>query len=218
MRQLDFGPMIALSIVLPLLFSLGGESSAEEKRADIAAGSASYQGAPGGVTHQVAALDAPTVAGPAYGLRGRVRAEGVEGAAHLEMWSVFGPGARFFTRTTGSEGALAILSGDQAWRNFELPFFPEEQAPQRIELNLVFSGAGHVWFDSLELVQYASKAEASAVFGDLDRSANGAAPLWLIGGVGIGAVAALLAVTLRRRAARAELRRMAALDAGGGIS
>jgi len=203
---------------LSVLLFLGVGAAAEEKRADLVVGASPYRGANGGVTHTVASLDAPGVGGPAYAIRGRVRGQGIEGTAYLEMWSDFGERGRFFTRTTGDAGPMAALTGDQAWREFVLPFFPENETPQRLEVNVVLPGAGEVALDSLEVVQYTSMAEASALFGPEAGTGFGGAPLWLLLGGGIGALAALAAVALRRRAARAELRRIAALDAGGGIS
>lgn len=205
-------------VALAVYFFLGFGAAAEEKRADLVVSASPYQGANGGATHMVASLDAPGVGGPAYAIRGRVRGQGIEGTAHLEMWSVFGERGRFFTRTTGDAGPMAALTGDQAWREFVLPFFPENETPQRLEINVVFPGAGEVALDSLELVQYTSRAEASALFAPGPGAGFGGAPLWLVLGGGIGALAAFAAVAVRRRAARAELRRIAALDAGGGIS
>jgi len=181
-------------------------------------GSAAYQGAAAGATHSLASLEAPGVGGPVYALRGRVRSQGVEGIAYLEMWSDFGERGRFFSRTQAAAGPMAGLSGDQEWREFLLPFFPEQMKPERLEINVVFPAGGKLWLDSLELVQYQSKDEVSAVLGAAGGGRFGAGPLWLGVGVGIGVSAALITVFLRRRAAQAEMRRIAAFDAGGGIS
>src|SRR6266571_1779183 len=95
---------------------------------------------PGGTSFHLVTIDQPPVGGAAYVVTGRVRYVGVEGRGYLEMWNLFPDGQRFFSRTLGTEGTLAALSGGSGWREFELPFDPGTQTPSRLEVNLVLPG------------------------------------------------------------------------------
>lgn len=90
---------------------------------------------------------------PGYRIEGTVRYEGVEGFGYMEMWSFFDGGGRYFSRTLGTAGEMAALSGDSPERPFALPFSLREQdpSPVRIEVNVVLPGAGRVWVGPLEL-------------------------------------------------------------------
>ncbi len=90
---------------------------------------------PGGTSFHLVTIDQPPVGGAAYVVTGRVRYVGVEGRGYLEMWNLFPDGQRFFSRTLGTEGTLAALSGGSGWREFELPFDPGTQTPSRLEVN-----------------------------------------------------------------------------------
>jgi hypothetical protein len=172
----------------------------------------------GGLTRALARLDAPGVGAPAYLVRGRVRTDGVVGIGYLELWSDLGAKGRFFSRTLGSAGPMQNLAGTQDWRAFALPFMlGDAPAPEALELNVVLPGRGEVFVDGVELVQLDSEQEVGALLGAGPPGAGlpfGAAPLL---GALVGGLAVVGFVVWRRRASRAELRRISALDAGGGL-
>lgn len=102
-------------------------------------------------------IEAPRVSRQVYGISGEVRCEAVEGTGYLEMWSHFPDGAAYFSRTLGSSGPMAALTGDSGWRPFLLPFFNSESNPPpvRIVFNVVLPGRGVVHLRGLRLMQYA---------------------------------------------------------------
>jgi len=146
-----------------------------------------------GGTVRVLALDQPGLSGKRYGLTGSVRYRNVRPDAYLEMWSVFGEGGRYFTRTMAPAGPLAALKGDSDARSFTLPFFLRagDRPPQRVELNVVFSGGGTVWLGPIRLVEYAAGEDPLAVPG---AWWDGRTAGWLgaIGGSLIGLFGAVL--------------------------
>ena len=80
--------------------------------------------------------------------RAKLRSEGLEGRAYLEMWAHFPGKGEFFSR--GFEGAI---SGDTDWSRRETPFVLEAgQQPDYVKLNLAIEGAGTVWIDEASLV------------------------------------------------------------------
>ncbi|MBW2701851.1 MAG: alkaline phosphatase D family protein [Deltaproteobacteria bacterium] len=102
-------------------------------------------------------FDEPDIEQSVYALRGQVRCQGVVGKAYLEMWNHFDDGKRFFSRSLSEQGPLKVLTGDQDWRLFVLPFNntrPESSAPTRLVVNLVMPGKGRVELRDLELVQF----------------------------------------------------------------
>jgi len=119
--------------------------------------------AAGPTSFHLVTIERPPVTGPAYAVTGQVRYQGVEGQGYLEMWTVFPDGGRFFTRTLASQGPLAALHGESAWRPFELPFdlSGASQVPSRLEINLVLPARGTVWLGPLHLQRsYAPTATA----------------------------------------------------------
>lgn len=81
--------------------------------------------------------------------RARVRSDGVEGAAYLEMWvQVAGFGEAF------SRDLQTPLSGSNEWSTEETPFFLQAgQNPENVKLNLVIDGRGTVWIDDIRLTR-----------------------------------------------------------------
>lgn len=78
----------------------------------------------------------------------RLRTEGVEGRAYLEMWCVFEGRGEYFSRNLD-----AALSGTNAWSTQETPFFLQKgENPSRVKLNLVIEGKGTVWIDDVRLL------------------------------------------------------------------
>lgn len=107
-------------------------------------------------------LDDPGVGPPAYVLRGSVKYEDISSQGYLEMWNYFPDGSYFFTRTLGSVGPMAALTGTSDWRAIELPFMinlpdpaaREKMRPNKLVVNLVLPTGGKVALSNLELAQY----------------------------------------------------------------
>jgi hypothetical protein len=100
-------------------------------------------------------IDSPPITAARYALVGDVRYEGVNEKAHLEMWSVFPGGAKFFTKALASEGPLEAIEGSSDWRRFALPFDTRsrDRTPERLELRLVLPDKGRVDITSPVLIQ-----------------------------------------------------------------
>jgi hypothetical protein len=119
-----------------------------------------------------------------YVVEGKIRYENVQKTSHLEMWSYFADGGRFFSRTLGESGPMQSLQGSSDWRPFVLPFFTDKKSglPTRLIVNMVFAGRGTVFVGPLKIVQYPNGWW------------NGQAGGW-IGGVG-GSICGLLGATI----------------------
>ena len=151
----------------------------------------------GGATFPLVAVDVPSMDTDAYAIQGQLRHSNVEGTAYLEMWSVFADGGRYFTRTLGSEGPMAALTGTSDWRPFELPFFLQGAPPPvRLEINVVLPGAGTVEVRPLRLVAVAARAQPAARSG---------LPIGVVGaivGTMVGLFGALIGTLVSRGRAR----------------
>jgi len=105
--------------------------------------------ASGPTTVRIAEVEGLTVDGARLVYRARLRSEGLEGKAYLEMWCAFPGQGEFFSR-----GLQSPLSGTSDWTSQETPFFLQKgQTPSRVKLNLVVDGAGTVWLDQVELAK-----------------------------------------------------------------
>src|SRR2546430_15002484 len=105
------------------------------------------------------------------------------------MWTVCPDGGRFFTRTLASQGPLAALHGESAWRSFELSFdlSGASQVPSRLEINLVLPARGTVWLGPLHLQRTsAPAAPAPAAHGGRWGERVGALVRAVLGGGGGG--------------------------------
>jgi hypothetical protein len=143
------------------------------------------------------AVDAPDLGRVGFSVRGRVRYSDVAGSGYLEMWSVFADGGRYFSRTLGTEGPMAVVTGTSDWRPFELPFFLEGAAPpSRLEINVVLPGSGTVEIGPLEVVRLA-EAGSGAWLPDRAVGVVGAAL-----GSAIGLLGALVGVLVSRNRGR----------------
>jgi len=81
--------------------------------------------------------------------RARLRTEGVQGQAYLEMWCRFPGQGEFFSRALH-----APLTGSTEWTSQETPFLLERgQNPDHIALNVVITGRGTVWVDDIALLK-----------------------------------------------------------------
>jgi hypothetical protein len=79
--------------------------------------------------------------------RARMRSEGVQQRAYLEMWCHFPGLGEYF-----SKGFHNALKGDNEWASYEIPFYLKAgQRPDMIKLNLAFDGPGAVEIRDIEL-------------------------------------------------------------------
>jgi hypothetical protein len=77
----------------------------------------------------------------------RLRTEGLEGQAYLEMWICLPDLGAFFSR-----GLNNTLTGTADWTIVETPFLLKPgQKPYNAKLNLVITGKGTVWIDDIRL-------------------------------------------------------------------
>lgn len=81
--------------------------------------------------------------------RVRLKTEGLDGQAYLEMWCRFPGKGEFFSR-----GLENPVTGSNDWASYETPFFLKKgEKPDLIKLNLVVKGAGKVWLKDVELLK-----------------------------------------------------------------
>ena len=81
--------------------------------------------------------------------RAKLRSQGLEGVAYLEMWCRVKGQGEFFSRALQDP-----LRGDRDWISQETPFFLRKgQRVDLARLNLVIDGHGTVWIDQLELLR-----------------------------------------------------------------
>jgi hypothetical protein len=176
-------------------------------------GAAEVAGRAGGATLPLLAIDVPDLGTDGYVVRGQVRYADVVGSGYLEMWSVFADGSRYFTRTLGSEGSMAALTGTAGWRPFELPFYLEGAAPpERLEINVVLPATGTVAVGSLSLDRLGSGAGPASGMSRLPIGAIGA-----VVGSTIGLLAALIGVLVPRGRARRFLIPAITIAVGAGV-
>jgi hypothetical protein len=143
------------------------------------------------------AIDTPDLGRTGFAVRGRVRYTDVAGSGYLEMWSVFADGGRYFSRTLGTDGPMAVLTGTSDWRPFELPFFLEGAAPpNRLEVNVVIPASGTIEIGPLEVVRF-PEAGGGAWLPDRAVGVIGAAL-----GSTIGLLGALVGVLVSRNRGR----------------
>ena len=64
----------------------------------------------------VLVLENPGITSARYAVRGQVKHTDVQGKGYLEMWSNFGDGAAYFSRTLGEQGPMQHLAGTSDWR------------------------------------------------------------------------------------------------------
>lgn len=103
----------------------------------------------GPTTVRVAEIEMPPVEDTRLTYRARLRTEGLEGRAYLEMWCAFPGLGEYFSRALQDP-----ISGSVDWVTQETPFFLEAgQRPSRVKLNLVIEGRGTVWLDDVTLVR-----------------------------------------------------------------
>lgn len=103
-------------------------------------------------------IENPKITATSYGIVGRVRCDGIEGTAYVEMWSHFPGGGAFFSRTLADSGPMAALTGTAGWRPFLLPFFNSKgnPPPERLVINAYIPARGSLYLSTLRLVQFTS--------------------------------------------------------------
>ncbi len=154
-------------------------------------------------TVHILTIEDPAITGSTYALKGHVRYEDVEGAAHLVMLSYF-PEGPASSKGLARSGPLGSISGSSDRRPFVLPFFMkggDVARLQKIELNVVMPGRATIHVGPLRLVQFDPGENPLMAAGQWwsDRSAG------LIGGIGgsligcLGALIGCLAGTGRAR-------------------
>ena len=81
--------------------------------------------------------------------RAKLKAEGLQGRAFLEMWCRLPDRGEFF-----SKGYQQAVSGTVDWARYEIPFHLKRgQKPDLIKLNVVVEGPGTVWLRNVELLK-----------------------------------------------------------------
>jgi hypothetical protein len=79
----------------------------------------------------------------------KVRTDGLEGDAVLEMWCIFDEMGEFFSRSLDNP-----VSGTMDWTDAVTAFRLEAgQNPDNIKLNLVVTGPGRVWIDDIRVTK-----------------------------------------------------------------
>jgi len=79
----------------------------------------------------------------------KVKTEGLEGTAFLEMWASFPGKGEFFSRDLETP-----VSGTTDWSSEMTPFFLKKgENPDNVKLNLIVNGKGTVWVDDIKLAK-----------------------------------------------------------------
>lgn len=77
----------------------------------------------------------------------KVKSEGLNGQAYLEMWCVFKDKGEFFSR-----GFDSVISGTTDWKTIKTVFnLRKGDMPDQIKLNVIINGVGTVWIDNISL-------------------------------------------------------------------
>ena len=81
--------------------------------------------------------------------RARMKTDGLQGRAFLEMWCGVSGRGEFF-----SKGLNHPAKGTSDWTGYDVPFYLQSgQTADRIKLNLVVEGTGKIWIKDVELLQ-----------------------------------------------------------------
>ena len=151
------------------------------------------------IRYPLVVIEHPGVA-DRYAVTGRVRYERVLGTGYLEMWSVFGDGSRYFTRTLAEAGPLRAIHGSTPWRAFALPFDADGARPVRLEVALVLPSRGTVWVGPLTVGALGTGTASPGAWWS-DRTAG-------VAGAAIGVVLGLLGAFLGWATNRGRSRRL----------
>ena len=78
----------------------------------------------------------------------KVKSDGLEGHAFLEIWCHVG-GGQYFSR-----GLNSVVTGTMDWRTLQTAFFLQPgQIAEKATLNIVINGKGTVWVDDVHLLK-----------------------------------------------------------------
>lgn len=200
--------VLALALVLALPGNAGAQAQAraiswpagieQDPVVRLGADGALAIDAPEGTDLTVVEIDRPGVSQPFFGLRMRLRHEGVSPAGFIQMDAGFAPGEVYFSREP--------LAGERGWRQLDLPFSAARpdgdwRPPETLRLRLILPGGGRVGLSGLQLI------EASA-WNELMRPPGGwwsvseAAWIGAVGGVLFGSLGALVGILIGRGRAR----------------
>lgn len=167
---------------------------------------------PGQPAHLLIELPEPGVGSPVYALKGRVRYEGVEGDAFLQLDNHFGAKGTFFTRSLASTGPLGKITASSDWRPFVLPFYANtgDQTdgkmllPEKLTLSLYLPGSGTVSVAEIGLYQYASGEDPLQMHMQTGQWFSNRTAGWIggIGGTLLGVWGALIGIVSARGKAR----------------
>jgi hypothetical protein len=81
--------------------------------------------------------------------RAKLKTEGLDDVAYLEMWCRFPGKGEYFSRGLNNK-----VTGSNDWASYETPFFLKKgEKPDLIKLNLVMKGTGKVWVKDVELLK-----------------------------------------------------------------
>lgn len=77
----------------------------------------------------------------------KIKSEGLNGQAYLEMWCVFKDKGEFFSR-----GFDSVISGSTDWKTIRTVFnLKKGEKPDQFRLNVVVNGVGTIWIDDIHL-------------------------------------------------------------------
>jgi len=158
----------------------------------------------GAMSATVLTILQPKITTDFYAVTGDVRYDNVEGDGFLEMWSHFSETGAYFSRTLGTTGPMAKLTGSSDWRPFTLPFDAKgaRSRPSKLLVNIYLPGEGSVFLRNVKLVQSTSFDGAGTQTGARwsDQTVG------IVGGVG-GALIGCLGALIEWLAARGKAQR-----------
>ncbi len=155
-------------------------------------------------TVPLATIQNPAITQTAYAVAGRVRYEGVEGTAYLEMYGYLAAGKKMTVRTLGT-GKLKGITGDSDWREFYLPLFIGGQAkmrPVKIDVNLIFPGKGTIYLQPLQLHQFRSGGKCGAQTGTSPVMHGAVVPIFILYAAVLGVIGMMLFVSVQKGESR----------------
>ena len=103
--------------------------------------------APAPVSVQLYIIDDVKVEDAQVIYEAKIKSEGLNGQAYLEMWCIFKNKGEFFSR-----GFDSVISGTTDWKTIRTVFnLQKGEMPDQIKLNVVVNGVGTIWIDDIHL-------------------------------------------------------------------
>jgi len=103
--------------------------------------------APAPVSVQLYIIDDVKVEDTQVIYEAKIKSEGLNGQAYLEMWCIFKNKGEFFSR-----GFDSVISGTTDWKTIRTVFnLQKGEMPDQIKLNVVVNGVGTIWIDDIHL-------------------------------------------------------------------